>query len=88
MGKNWDWSFEQGKRQRLAAEQMAYQHGVYVPNTLPLHSHDSTMQSYFRKGWFSVSVVDIRIHLGLAKTPQGTDLIQKIRELRSCHFHS
>ncbi|MEZ8102130.1 hypothetical protein [Vibrio bivalvicida] len=86
MGRNWDYSKEQGRKQRLAAELTACNGGAPVPLIPPLFSHDATMQSYFNTAWHRVSQCEINRYLGLAKTPQGTDLISKIRSLKECHF--
>lgn len=56
--------------------------------TPPLFSHDATLQLCFVNAWHRVSQCEINRHLGLAVTPQGTDLISKVRSLRACHFHS
>jgi hypothetical protein len=86
MGRNWDFSKQQGREDRLKAECHAYQTGASVPACAPFFSHCATMQAYFVLGWNGVSAYDIRRALGIATTPQGTDLIQKIRSLKQCHF--
>ncbi len=88
MGKNWDYSKQRGREKRLEAELNAQQNGVPVPATQPLFSHDATMQKYFETAWLRVSQNEINRHLGIAKTPEGTDLISKIRSLKACHFPS
>ncbi|WNJ96555.1 hypothetical protein RND59_05520 [Vibrio ruber] len=88
MGRNWEWSKQRGREKRLEAERLAFTNGIPAPSTPPFHSYDATMQSYFNHGWHSVTQCDIRLHLGIAKTPEGTDLIQKIRSLRQCLHHS
>ncbi|WP_166838689.1 hypothetical protein [Rheinheimera pleomorphica] len=59
MGRNWDWSFNQGKQRRLEAEVLADKAGTQC-SPPPLHSHDATMQHRFIEGWNSVSAVDIQ----------------------------
>lgn len=88
MGSNWDFSKQQGRKQRLEAELNAVKSGVNVPLTPPLFSHDATMQAYFSEAWSRVSQNEINRHLGITKMPQGNDLVSKIRSLRECHFHS
>lgn len=88
MGRNWDFAKQRGRTQRLDAELKAVQTGVEVPLNPPLFSHDATMQSYFSKAWSRVSQNEIDRHLGIAKAPQGNDLVSKIRSLRECHFQS
>lgn len=88
MGRNWEYSKQQGRKKRLDAEMQAFKHGVPVPSVPPLFSHDATMQSYFEKAWTRVSQSEINRHLVLAKTPEGNDLVSKIRSFRECHFHS
>lgn len=83
---NWQYAQKKGREMRLDAELIAYQRGAPAPTTPPLFSHDATLQSNFAKAWQRVSQCDIHRHLGLAKTPQGTDLIAKIRSLKQCHF--
>lgn len=88
MGRNWDFAKQRGRKQRLDAELNAFENGIEVPLNPPLFSHDATMQSYFSKAWNRVSQNEIDRHLGIAKTPQGNDLVSKIRSLRECHFQS
>ncbi|PMG63009.1 MULTISPECIES: hypothetical protein [Vibrio] len=88
MGRNWDFAKQRGRKQRLDAELNAFENGIEVPLNPPLFSHDATMQSYFSKAWSRVSQNEIDRHLGIAKTPQGNDLVSKIRSLRECHFQS
>ena len=53
---NWRWSYHQGREERIAQETAALMNGhPFNPNTIPLHSHDGTMQSYFAKGWRSIN---------------------------------
>ncbi len=85
MGRNWDWSYQRGREKRLEAEEQA-QHNVAVPSSPPLHSHDATLQSYFNRGWKSITSADIHIHLGLVKAPSSASPLEKLREIRSCHF--
>jgi hypothetical protein len=63
MGRNWDWSFDCGREKRLQAEHAAGQGGAPVPGKPPLHSHDSTMQSFFEKGWASPTPVEIQRYI-------------------------
>ena len=58
MGRNWDWSFNQGKQRRLEAEVLADKAGTQCSQP-PLHSKDATMQARFIEGWNSVTQVDI-----------------------------
>ncbi len=88
MGRNWDWSFETGKAARLKAAELAMRDSVPVPNRPPFHSHDATMQSYFNRGWFSVTRADIYLHLSPICKEEGKSLLEKIREFRSCRFPS
>lgn len=88
MGRNWDFAKQRGREQRLDAELNAFENDIEVPLNPPLFSHDATMQSYFSKAWSRVSQNEIDRHLGIAKTPQGNDLVSKIRSLRECHFQS
>lgn len=62
MGRNWQWSFERGRELRLMREREAAEQGIAenaVDRTIPLHSHDGTMQSQFAKGWHSVTAAEI-----------------------------
>ncbi|GLQ73277.1 hypothetical protein [Vibrio penaeicida] len=88
MGRNWDYAKQRGREQRLEAESKAIETGVKAPLTPPLFSHDATLQSYFSKAWHRTSQQEINRHLGLVETPQGNDLISKIRSLKECHFQS
>jgi len=78
MGRNWQWSFEQGRTKRLAAEKAAFESGQPIPASAPLHSHDGTMQSQFTKGWNSVTLVQIQRHLHPPK-PLGHVLTDNTR---------
>jgi hypothetical protein len=86
MGRNWEWSLQQGKEKRLAAEKACHQLGMAVPTSPPLHSHDATMQAKFNRGWRSVTTSEIQMHLGLVDIPKSQDPLAKIKELRSCLF--
>lgn len=86
MGRNWDWSYQRGREKRLAAEKQMHRSNVPLPVTPPLHSHDATLQAYFNRGWQSVTTADIHIHLGLVKAPSSTSPLDKLREIRACHF--
>ena len=62
MGRNWKWSFDHGREQRLKLEREAAEQGIPecdVDRTVPFHSHDGTMQSQFAKGWRSVTPSEI-----------------------------
>tara|TARA_Y100000034_G_C6780701_1_gene348937 strand:- start:250 stop:510 length:261 start_codon:yes stop_codon:yes gene_type:complete len=60
MGKNWQWSYQQGRIKRLKAEVEATMNGcVLNAHVVPLHSHCGTMQSHFAKGWHSVTQSEI-----------------------------
>lgn len=60
MGKNWDWSYQKGRKKRLQLEVDASMHSMpFDVRSIPMHSHCATMQSYFSKGWNSVSPVEI-----------------------------
>lgn len=62
MGRNWEWSFERGRKERLELELKAAEQGIAecdVDRRVPLHSHDGTMQSQFKKGWRSVTQSEI-----------------------------
>jgi hypothetical protein len=63
MGRNWDWSFDCGREKRMQAEHAAAHGGSPVPGKPPLHSHDSTMQSFFEKGWASPTPVEIQRYI-------------------------
>ncbi|CAM4175404.1 hypothetical protein [Pseudoalteromonas byunsanensis] len=64
MGRNWDWSREQGRIKRLEAEvQARVNNKPFDANNVPLHSHDGTYQSMFNKGWHSVLEIDIRLRV-------------------------
>ncbi|MCA2466008.1 MULTISPECIES: hypothetical protein [Vibrio] len=86
MGRNWDWSYQRGREKRLEAEEQAQHNNAAVPSRPPLHSHDATLQSYFNRGWKSITPADIHIHLGLVKAPTSSSPLEKLREIRSCHF--
>ncbi|WP_174171086.1 MULTISPECIES: hypothetical protein [unclassified Pseudoalteromonas] len=80
MGRNWQWSYTQGRIKRIKAEIAARQNGEpFDANQIPLHSYDGTMQSKFAKGWRSISEVDIRsklyrhnIYPSACNTPEHT----------------
>lgn len=62
MGRNWMWSFACGVAKRKALEMAAAEQGIAecdIDRTVPLHSHDGTMQSQFAKGWHSLDSVEI-----------------------------
>jgi hypothetical protein len=58
-----------GKAARLKAEISCSVSGEPLPD-IPLFSHDATIQSFFNRGWNSVSQVDVRIEL--SKQQQST----------------
>ncbi len=71
MGRNADWSFDKGQAKRIKAEVDAAMHNMpFNPNEIPLHSHDGTLQSFFTKGWHSVSPVEIAKAVFAAKGGQ------------------
>lgn len=78
MGRNWQWSFEQGCAKRLEAEKAAFDNGLPAPAKPPLHSHDGTMQSQFSKGWYSVTAAQIQRHIHPPK-PLGQVLTDNTR---------
>ncbi len=86
--KNKEFAVKMGRIKRLEAEMNAHKNGVPVPSCPPLFSHDTTLQNRFNYAWNGVSQNEINRHLGIAKTPEGTDLISKIRSLKECHFPS
>lgn len=62
MGRNWQWSFDHGREQRLKLEREAAEQGIAecdVNRAVPFHSHDGTMQSQFAKGWHSVTAAEV-----------------------------
>lgn len=64
MGKNWDWSYLKGGEKRMDQEVDARMHNMpFDPRKIPMHSHCSTMQSHFNKGWRSVSAIDIELRV-------------------------
>ncbi|MDA0148838.1 hypothetical protein [Vibrio sp. LaRot3] len=85
MGKNWEWSYQRGIERRLEAEQCAQSTGTSSPSKPPLHSHDATMQSYFERGWHSVTPAQVYQHLqGIQSMPLSP--LDQIRRLKQCHF--
>lgn len=64
MGKNWQWSYEHGRKKRLYAELTAYKTSQPLDSSnIPLHSHDGTYQSQFNKGWQSINSVEISMYI-------------------------
>lgn len=51
-----------GRAARLKAEIASTNSGQPL-SAIPLFSHDATIQSFFERGWHSVSPVDIRLAL-------------------------
>lgn len=82
--KNSEFAYYQGREKRLVLEAEAWRRGKPAPSKPPLFSHDATLQIRFEKGWNSVTACEVRVHLGIAKTDVGTDLIGKIRKFREC----
>lgn len=78
MGKNWDWSSQQGKEKRLEAEKLSHESGAPVPAKPPLHSLDGTMQDLFEKGWFGDTPVEIQRHIK-PPAPLGSVLTENKR---------
>lgn len=62
--------YADGRAKRLDRE-LARQGGDTSPLKVPLYSHHATRQSFFNKGWHSVTEIDIRIKedIQLAVTP-------------------
>lgn len=92
MGSNWKWSQRRGKQLRLEAEYRAHFYHEPVPTQPPLHSHDATLQSYFNRGWNSVTQSEIYRHTNQAPPmPKQTSGLQHIAALKhqlrkqSCH---
>ncbi|NKF51379.1 hypothetical protein G3R49_12505 [Shewanella sp. WXL01] len=63
-----------GRQRRLAAELAGMSTAA-----VPLHSHNATYQSAFRKGWQSVNSIDINAHLlkQRAQTSQRTPSVAR-----------
>jgi len=58
MARNWDWSYECGRKKRLDLEVQKL-NGETPSEALPLHSHDATMQACFVLGWNSIRPAEI-----------------------------
>ncbi len=58
MGKNWNWSYQVGRERRIRAEINKIE-GRCSSIEPGLHSHDATMQSFYVKGWASISMADV-----------------------------
>lgn len=86
MGRNWQFAKQKGKEYRLSAEREAALKGQAAPSRPPLFSRDATIQSYFEKAWYRVSLNDIRRHIETVTPPRGVDAIAKLRSLRHEHF--
>ncbi|ELB7341437.1 hypothetical protein RV032_002117 [Vibrio cholerae] len=84
MGRNWIFAEQKGREMRLDAEANAFKDSAPVAVIPPFFSHDATLQSYFNKGWKSVSLCEIRLHLGLTHIDEEQDLLSKIRRFREC----
>ncbi|MBQ4853040.1 hypothetical protein, partial [Pseudoalteromonas sp. MMG012] len=64
MGKNWEWSLNQGRIKRIEAELKAHKLGLrFDVKKIPIHSLDGTMQSKFIRGWMSVTETDIQCRI-------------------------
>ncbi|EKO3713593.1 hypothetical protein P0F05_001235 [Vibrio metschnikovii] len=89
--KNSEYVYAKGREMRLAAEKESYETSglsSVVPFQAPFFSHDATLQSFFNKGWNSVTACEVRLHLGIDKPESGADLLSKIRRFKQCHFQS
>lgn len=53
--------YQVGRAQRLTAEIERADDGI-ARLPCPLYSHDPTIQSAFRQGWYSVTIVDMGAH--------------------------
>lgn len=86
--KNSEFAYAKGREMRLAAELQRHQlTGAAAMAPLErtfLFSHDATLQSFFNKGWSSVTACEVRLHLGIDKPESGADLLSKIRRFRKC----
>lgn len=85
--KNSEFAYAKGREMRLAAEKESYETtrlSSMVPFQAPFFSHDATLQSFFNKGWSSVTACEVRLHLGIDKPESGADLFSKIRRFREC----
>ncbi len=66
--KNSEFAYAKGREMRLAAEKESYETtrlSSMVPFQAPFFSHDATLQSFFNKGWSSVTACEVRLHLAL-----------------------
>ncbi len=67
--KNSEFAYAKGREMRLAAELQRYQlTGSAAMGPLErkfFFSHDATLQSFFNKGWSSVTACEVRLHLAL-----------------------
>ena len=59
MGKGWDASLKQGRRDRLRQEVLHRMAGGSVPVPTSYEGHDGTHGSYYMRGWSSVDIRDI-----------------------------
>ncbi|HBN6946144.1 TPA: hypothetical protein L3320_001794 [Vibrio cholerae] len=85
--KNSEFAYAKGREMRLAAEKESYETtrlSSMVPFQAPFFSHDATLQSFFNKGWSSVTACEVRLHLGIDKPESGADLLSQIRRFREC----
>ncbi|ASD67704.1 hypothetical protein [Pseudoalteromonas piscicida] len=81
MGRNWQWSYAQGRIKRLNAEVTARQSSEpFDVNQIPLHSYDGTMQSKFKRGWLSICETDIQCRLN------GHNTYQQVRQRLAKQF--
>ena len=67
MGRNWQWSFEQGRQKRFEAERAAALRQEAVA-AAPMHSYDATMQAEFNRGWASPTAVEIHRYINPPKS--------------------
>lgn len=81
MGRNWQWSYQQGRQARLDAELAAHQSQQPCVASPGLHSHDGTMQSKFEQGWASVTPVEIQRYL--KPSPSVGELLRSNTRLRT-----
>ncbi len=86
MGRNWEYSKEQGRIKRLQAELKTRNTGAPMPARPAFWSHDGTMQHYFNQGWNSVSHVDIDLFCHGSSISFTGDTLSRLRSLRQCHL--
>ena len=59
MGRGWNASFQQGRRDRLKQEVLHRVAGGPKPTPIDYKGHDGTHGSYYRRGWETVDIRDI-----------------------------